>query len=489
MSLLITESDPRALCLRINENSPEGGLFQGDRTNLHPQSRLPWRISPEPFWLTPEQYDFLERLGPLILSFYRAANLLYHQSVKGLQPQWVQRYMDAGKPERVVDFGRLNRIKSQLPLVMRPDLILTADGVRITELDSIPGGMGFTAQISKLYAELGYDLIGGADGLVSGFYEAIRAGMKVEEPVVVIVVSDESENYRMEMDWLAAQLHDSGRPVFCRHPKELYFDDDGLSIHDESGTSHRVNAIYRFFELFDLPNIPKAELITYFVKKNAVRVTPPLKSYLEEKLWMALLHHPQLLPFWERELGSQAAEELLQLVPRTWVLDSTPAPPHTVIADLQTGGRNVSNWQELEGLSKKERELVIKISGYSELAYESKGVTIGHDVPEEEWTLALRNGLAHFETNPYILQKFHKAARLEARYYDFGEDRMRTMHGRVLLRPYYYVADSKTPKLAGVQAIVAPADKKILHGMTDAVLVPCAVRPEAGDTPESPVTE
>ena len=29
------------------------------------------------------------------------------------------------------------------------------------------------------------------------------------------------------------------------------------------------------------------------------------------------------------------------------------------------------------------------------------------------------------------------------------------MHGRVLLRPYYYVADSRTPKLAGVQAIVA----------------------------------
>ena len=167
-------------------------MFQGDRTNLHPQSRLPWRISPEPFWLTPEQCDFLERLGPLIFSFYRAANLLYHQSVKGLQPQWVQRYMDAGKPERVIDFGRMNRIKSQLPLVMRPDLILTADGVRITELDSIPGGMGFTAQISKLYAELGYDLIGGADGLVSEFYEAIRAGTKVEEPVVVIVVSDES---------------------------------------------------------------------------------------------------------------------------------------------------------------------------------------------------------------------------------------------------------------------------------------------------------
>ena len=485
MSLLLTESDPRALCLRINENSPDGGLFQGDRTGLHPESRLPWRISPEPFWLTPEQHSFLERLGPVLLSFYRASNLLYHQSVKGLQPAFVHRYLEAGKPERIVDFGRMNRLKSQLPLVMRPDLVLTAEGVRITELDSIPGGMGFTGQISGLYADIGYDLIGGADGLVDGFYDAIRAGMKTAKPVVAIVVSDESEPYRAEMNWLAEQLHAKGNPVFCRHPRELRVDDDGLLIDDGAGAELRVDAVYRFFELFDLPNIPKAELITYFAKKNALRLTPPLKHFLEEKMWMALLHHPQLIPFWERELGRETTEELRELIPRTWVLDATPTPPHTVIADLHVRGRLVSSWEELEHITKKERELVIKTSGFSELAYGSRGVTIGHDVPEEEWVQALKTGLDSFESNPYVLQKFHKAARLEARYYDFFEDRVRTMHGRVLLRPYYYVADDdparQVPKLAGVQAIVCPADKKVLHGMTDAVLVPCAVRDDKAD--------
>ena len=96
MSHATTETNPKALCLRINEQSPEGGLFQGDRANVHPDSRLPWRISPEPFWLTREQHQFLVDLGPVLYRFYQASNLLYQQSVKGIQPAWVHRYLDAG---------------------------------------------------------------------------------------------------------------------------------------------------------------------------------------------------------------------------------------------------------------------------------------------------------------------------------------------------------------------------------------------------------
>jgi hypothetical protein len=32
-------------------------------------------------------------------------------------------------------------------------------------------------------------------------------------------------------------------------------------------------------------------------------------------------------------------------------------------------------------------------------------------------------------------------------------------------------------ELAGILATVCPADKKIIHGMKDAVLVPCAAAP------------
>ncbi len=475
MAVTSTESSPKAICLRINESSPRGGLFEGDRTKLHPDSRLPWRISPEPFWLTRGQHQFLESLGPQLLKFQKACNLLYHQSVKGLQPSWLHRYLDRGKPERVVDFGRMNRSRTQLPVVIRPDLVLTADGVRITELDSVPGGIGFTGQIHALYAGEGYDLIGGPHGLIKGFYEAVAATSEREDPTIAVVVSDESEEYREEMCFLAESLERSGRPVYCCHPRELSVDDEGLLL-PRDGRDRRIDVVYRFFELFDLPNIPKAELITYHGKKNAVRITPPLKAFLEEKMWMAFLHYPGLEGFWTRELGGGGHDTLRELVPRTWILDPAPIPPHATVSGMQIGGRQVSSWEELGTLTKKERELVVKPSGFAPDAYGSRGVSIGHDLPEEEWSAAVAVALERFDTNPCILQEFHKGARLEASYYDFSAGELRHMHGRVLLRPYYFVTGEEETRLGGIQALVCPADKKVLHGMVDAVLVPCAVR-------------
>ena len=248
--------------------------FEGDRDHLHPNSNLPWRISPEPFWLSADELRELRELGTALHQFYRAANLLYHQSVKGLQPAWVHQYLDRGKPGDVLEMGLWNRIKSHLPLVMRPDLLMTEDGFRIMEMDSVPGGMGFTAQVSSLYADLGYDIIGGPRGLVDGFYKAIAAATNSERPTVGLVVSDESEAYRDEMQWLADELSAQGQPTYCTHPRDLHFDEEGLSL-AVNGQKQRLEAVYRFFELFDLKNIPKAELITYFAKKNAVRLTPP----------------------------------------------------------------------------------------------------------------------------------------------------------------------------------------------------------------------
>jgi hypothetical protein len=74
------------------------------------------------------------------------------------------------------------------------------------------------------------------------------------------------------------------------------------------------------------------------------------------------------------------------------------------------------------------------------------------------------------------LQRYHKPALRETEWFDFGADRAVRMPGRVRLCPYYFVAgvgDDARPQLGGVLATICPADKKIIHGMTDAVLAPC----------------
>jgi hypothetical protein len=47
------------------------------------------------------------------------------------------------------------------------------------------------------------------------------------------------------------------------------------------------------------------------------------------------------------------------------------------------------------------------------------------------------------------------------------------MAGRARLSPYYFVTGEKAD-LAGILATVCPADKKVIHGMKDAIMVPCA---------------
>ncbi|MCA9479151.1 MAG: hypothetical protein KC545_02185, partial [Nitrospira sp.] len=99
---------------------------------------------------------------------------------------------------------------------------------------------------------------------------------------------------------------------------------------------------------------------------------------------------------------------------------------------------------------------------------------IGHDLSQQHWQETLRRALEGFQTSPSILQVFHKGQVVVVEYYDPSTEEVRSMEGRVRLSPYYGVADGKA-ELAGVLATICPKDKKIIHGMKDAVMVPCAV--------------
>lgn len=51
------------------------------------------------------------------------------------------------------------------------------------------------------------------------------------------------------------------------------------------------------------------------------------------------------------------------------------------------------------------------------------------------------------------------------------------MRGRVRLCPYYFVEQEKV-QLRGALATIVPADKKLLHGMRDAILAPTVIAAE-----------
>lgn len=464
------------LCHANLFRSPAAVSFQESSSGL--EAATSWRVSPCPFYLSSEQLQFFINLGPELLSFYRALNRLYNESIKGIQPAWISGYLDQGKPEALVQYSRMKRLRDALPAVIRPDVIPTQDGMVITELDSVPGGIGLTACLSYIYHDLdGGDpqLIGGRDGMVRGFARMLRSAQGRRDGCIAIVVSEESKDYRPEMSWLAGQLREQGVSTWCVEPREIRFTEEGLRLHID-GSEQAISLVYRFYELFDLLNIPKAELVQYAAKKGWVAVTPPYKPALEEKSAFALLHHPMLRPFWEKELGTDSLLHLSAIMPKTWLLDPAPLPAIATIPGLRIGGRSVANWSDLETATQKERRFVIKPSGFSALAWGSRGVSIGHDLPQAAWVEALRNALASFPTTPYLLQEFHKGRLFDMDYLDEGMQTIVRMSGRARLSPYYIVSDDKV-ELTGILATLCPADKKVLHGMKDAIMVPCALRP------------
>jgi hypothetical protein len=457
---------------------PAGGLFAG----LH------WRIAPAPFSLDRAFAIELDQLGRVLLQFNRAVNLLYRQSVAGKQPAWVAEWLDRGKSPELIAWQRHPAFKNDLPRVIRPDILLTEEGFAITELDAVPGGIGLTAWLNQTYstlqgaspepalqpqatnpqsgaceragakrmragqAEPTSGILGGGRGMIDGF-----ASIFGDAPCVHIVVSEEAATYRPEMEWLAGKMGSGGWRV------------------ESAGgdTFQPGEAVYRFFELFDLANVPVATRLFELAAAKRIRLTPPPKPLFEEKMLFALLWNRNLRGFWRQELGERFFERLLKHVPYTWVVDPTPLPPQAAVPEL-----GLTDWQQLKNLSQRERELVLKVSGYSEQAWGARSVSLGSDLSVGDWSGAVDEALQSFTRSPYVLQRYHKPRTVPAAWFDFERGATVSLAGRVRLCPYYFVAgdgDAARARLGGVLATVCPAEKKIIHGMQDAILAPCCI--------------
>jgi len=400
-----------------------------------------WLLSPEPLRLEKGLWRQMERMGHPLRMFQQAGEQIYRRSAKGSLPGWIAELLDAGKPTWMVEAQRAEGMRQVAPRVIRPDLLLTEEGFAVSELDSVPGGMGITGWLGEIYGAAGWEVAGGAQGMVEGFRSLLPEGGE-------ILVAEESADYRQEMAWLAGRLS-GGEPGRWR-----------VSAAEEYGGG--AEAVYRFFELFDWENVPG-------VREMAGRkdVTPPIKPVYEEKLWLALLHSPALREVWEQEMRGSHLQRLRELVPYGWVVDPTPLPPHAALPRLEVG-----SWKQVGGFSQKQRRLVLKVSGFSEEAWGSRGVVIGHDVSGAEWAAALERACGEFEGQPWVMQEFREAMVIAHPYYDAESGEVRTMEGRVRLCPYYFVDGAGETTMGGCLASIVPADKKKIHGMREAILVP-----------------
>jgi hypothetical protein len=413
---------------------PEGGLFGGGA----------WRWSPEPLKLTAGEAREMISLGHPLAKFQQASDLLYRRAAAGKIVPWLAELLDEGKPDWLAELQRDAGMVEQFPQVIRPDLILAKGHFAATELDSVPGGIGITAWLSQVYSDAGFDVLGGRDGMVAGFRSLMPDGGD-------ILVSEESVDYLPEMNWLAGQLGADWKTV-------------GAEEYEPSD-----RAIYRFFELYDWESLPYFRSLAEKSARGEISVTPPFKPHLEDKLWLALFWSPAMKKHWEQSLRGSHLRRLRNLIPFGWVVDPEPLPPHAALPKL-----NAHSWDEVADFSQKERQLVLKISGFHESAWGSKGVFIGHDLSSAEWKEKLGDALEQSGEQPWLMQEFHEGRRFEHPVYE--EDGSVTMMDvRARLCPYFFTDLKGETAFGGCMATLVPSDKKKIHGMSDGILVPCVV--------------
>ena len=403
-----------------------------------------WLFSPEPLRLAPTEVSQLERLGHPLRMFQQGCDRIYRRSVKGSLPSWIAEVLDSGKPAWLTEAQQSDDLRDVAPRVIRPDLLMTENGFALTELDAVPGGMGITGWLARRYGAEGFRLLGGAAGMVEGFCSLMPSGGE-------ILLSEESADYRPEMDWLVKALNQAGEGAWGIAAAETFQDTDSSA------------GLYRFFELFDWEAIPALSAIS-----RRRDLTPPCKPHFEEKLWLALLWSPSLREVWDAEVRGSHLQRIRDIVPYGWVVDPAPLPPHASLPRLE-----VHSWSQLGDFSQKLRRLVLKVSGFSELAWGSRGVVVGHDVSREEWVEALEVACKGFEAQPYILQEFRETKLVDHPYFDPETGSRKMMRGRARLCPYYFVSEEGAVSLGGCLATIVPADKKKIHGMRDAILTVC----------------
>lgn len=410
---------------------PPGGLFKDSR----------WRWSDRPLRLDANDLKFLEGLGKKLAAFLKAADRLYRASAIGEAPRWVSDWLDQGKPDEVIRLGREERLRGAIPRVLRPDLLRTEEGWALTEIDAVPGGVGLTAWMQENYAKLGFRLLGGKDGLRDAANQILGDSGEV-------VISREAEDYRPEWEWLVGKTR------------------------VKAAESYRCGnqPIYRFFEMFDWLSLEGIRSSWH----AGVSMEAPPKAFLEEKLWWAIFWMKPLEDWWRKELGEGYFRELRSLVPRAWPMRPLDLPPEGVLPELE-----IHRWADLENFSQRARDLVIKVSGFSPRAWGSRGVTVGSDQPKEKWVPELRRALGEWSSQPHLLQRFARLGTVLHPGWNETTGGMEEGRWRLRLCPYYLVTGDQVV-LKGALATLCPVDKKLVHGMEDAVLVPVSAETGAG---------
>ncbi len=375
-------------------------FYAARRAEFETGSNLSFRVSPKPLELSKSETFDVNSLGEAIVEFVNATHHLYKSNEE------VRNLLNEGKPDE------LTEVKEPKYLFVRPDLIATENGLKICEIETSPFGLALSHLLNTGYSQAGFETLASKNFLE----DSIKSRTSKNG---AIVHSNKTKAYKGQLDYLANKL-------FSGNDRSWTF--EHIDNHEANGIG-----LYRAFYLSEyLADSKINNLISCQLDKE--NTNPSITPHLEEKAIMALLWDKRFENFYIRELGQATFNRLRVSIPETWIIGQEQYFSRGLPRDVQTT-------LELVGGLRKNRELVIKPSGFDPQASWAEGVNLLHEKSSETAKEIVLNAIQKTSTLT-VVQKFHKG-RKEILQYENNQGGLTEMQVKLRITPYYSTEDGK----------------------------------------------
>jgi MFS family permease len=362
----------------------------------NPGELLSWNISPAPFELPKSTIDDLRVIGPLLTSFFEAANKIFYQE------EWIQQRLEK---HITPHYKLLNRCQPDaVPRLIRPDVVCDENWVpKLVELEITVGARADTAAMSKQYK------IPRSKSVIES-YSRMAKGLASEGKNLALVTAPHPFFLDLPDDAkaFAGMLRESGVDNIVVLTEDnlssLRFADGHLWLNERFKEPQIIHVIDRFIDIYEIAELQHAGMgaILDAYLAGAITDINTVKQCLDEKDWMSLFWDKRLEASWHRELGIEKFEALQKWIPKTWIISKD------LMVCLNNGEEiNVLNIGQIKP---DQRTFIIKESGTSTTASGAQSfyplATMNQEEIEDVLSSITESGVEH------ILQELVESARL-----------------------------------------------------------------------------
>lgn len=403
------------------------------REEYQTAQKIPFLVSPEPFFLSKEETRELSRIGQDVTAFMSAANELYRGEAD------IHNLLNRGKPTI------LREVQDISYLFVRPDLLITDKGFSICEIETSPFGLALAELLNRSYRTVGFETMV-REGILQEFIAQNTPSHGS------IVYSEKTSSYEGQLRYLAEK-------VFSGTGRQWVAEQVDFALGKDYQNAYRGFYPYEYL----------TDMFVYGLVNSAYEgrlgFVPSFTPHMEEKALLSLLWDGRWESFLRGQLGRTSLEHLREVVPPTWVVGQE----QYFVPGLPYG---ISSSEELAGVSKAKRGFVLKKSGFSNGSSWAEGVNFLQEKSTDK-ARTLLIAAAQDEQSLYVIQEF-KPSKEFPMSYNKENHVIEQMRARIRLTPYFSMVPGDEGKLIAIKA-TGCEDTNYIHASTGSINTAVAV--------------